>query len=322
MSQTETRLNQELIEIINKSEIAASPCLTKMDAHARLQALLNGDDGIGFEGGKKRQSEARDSDGFSKRKQKKQRLQHGVASGSSSNGVRTDVLSTAAGAPTNETQSTNIKKKKKKKKKRKKKTEDGGTGDDDNDDLTDGGDGDLSHHAFAAASAAGANHRSSERPSGERAIEATVSWLRSGRKQPGSSSSSAVPSPCLSGRLCDLPPCASYCFTWLLRGKCLSPSCTYAHSRGGRAGGEKGGGGRKTSGDKGKRGGRGGAAGGGAGGEAKAAGSNFQRSGDAFKTACNTALASLTFALATEPSAFVVSQPASQPASQPVRVHI
>ena len=82
-----------------------------------------------------------------------------------------------------------------------------------------------------------------------------------------------------------LPPCASYCFNWLLRGECRKPeSCTYRHAP------------YTESGDGGRP-----AAGPGASPPAAraplAAGGGFAR-GDAFKRASNAALAALSRACA------------------------
>ena len=97
-------------------------------------------------------------------------------------------------------------------------------------------------------------------------IAATAKWLRGLDEK----SDDAL--------LRDLPACASYCSTWLLRGKCSSKTCTYGHSRGGKKAGRAG-----TDGGSADR----------VVGET-AAGKNFKRSGDGFKRTCNEALATLS----------------------------
>ena len=97
----------------------------------------------------------------------------------------------------------------------------------------------------------------------ESAIQKTISWL-TGMSEADRMSTRVA-----------MPRCASYCFTWLLKGACKSPHCTYAHSI-------------RTQGNK-----------------TLPAGTNFKRGGDSFKRRCNISLASLSAYIPSK-SAFVL----------------
>ena len=97
----------------------------------------------------------------------------------------------------------------------------------------------------------------------ESAIQKTISWI-TGMSEPDRMSTRVA-----------MPTCASYCFTWLLKGACKSPHCTYTHST-------------RTQGNT-----------------TLPAGTNFKRKGDSFKRRCNISLASLSANIPSK-SAFVL----------------